>query len=168
MNRNFSKTLANAVSATHNYYNLLQDMAVFCLKQAKDGNIEFANKLIFSVLNPTFFHPGYIIAWFESFGNLEWSNEKNMLVKSDSGRWLIGKAVSTKWYEISIKCVYRLSFTQVGTDNGVRMLILKDDFCEKIIADSQENFVNDSSFGKFGIPADNKRYNKYKIKYKRK
>lgn len=168
MNRNFSKTLADAVRETHDFYDLLQDLAVFCLKEAKEGNTDFANKLIFSILKPSFFHPGYIISWFESFGKLEWSNKKNMLVKSDNGRWLISKAVSTKWYEISMKCVYRLSVSQSETDSDVRMLILKDDFCEKIIADSQENFVNDSSFGKFGIPADNKLYNKYKIKYKRK
>lgn len=168
MNRNFSKTLSDAVSATDDLFNLLQDLAVFCLKQAKDGNIDFANQLILLALNQSFYHPGYLISWFESFGKLKWSNKKGKLVNSDSGRWLIDKSLSTKWHDKPLNGLYKLSFCQSDVDSEMQNVVTKDNFSDILNSHSKIDPNNDSAFGKFGVPADKNRWGKYKLRIKRK
>jgi hypothetical protein len=167
LSRKFSETLKDAVAATNECFNLLQDLAVFSLKQAKDGNVDYANQLILLSLNQSFYHPGHIISWFESFGRLKWSNKKGKLVNSDNGRWLIGTAVTTKWYDQSLNGKYKLSCRQNDEDNAMQKVITKDNFSDILNSYPKENYINDSLFGKFGVPADKNRWGKYKVRVKR-
>ena len=168
MNRNLSKSLKDAVTATDDLFGLLQDLAVFSLKQAKEGNVDYANQLILLALNQAFYHPGYLISWFETFGKLKWSNKKGKLVNADRGRWLIGKAVSTNWYDNSLNGVYNLSFSHVNNDEKLITSVTKDNFSDILSEHLKENPAIASTFGKFGVPADKNRWGKYKIRIKRK
>lgn len=138
---------------------------------AKTNDLSYANQLIAAMLEEEFIEvAGLLIEWFEGFGVLKWSTKKKKLVNDATGRWYLEKAKFTPWSG-SVALSKRLLSIKGMYDNQSSIL-----FREKEISrDTQlihEYLISNprdyNPIGKFGLPADKKRWGKYKLKPKRK
>jgi len=146
----------------------LQQLAVFALEQAKKGRIEYANQVVDAVVGTALFEPNYIIEWFEVFGKLKWSNKKGRLVNSQQGRWLVAKAQGVHWAEIPLGRLSKGAVRKTRPQRAPVERLTESNFTKAIHAYLEAHPIENSSIGKFGVPADKNRWGKYKLKIKRK
>lgn len=168
MSKKQTQLLNQFISDAQVNSDLMQSLALFALEEAKNGDIQYANQLILTVANFSIFDPNYLIEWFEVFGQLKWSNKKGKLVNSQQGEWLLTKAKSTHWSDISIGKLSKGSFPNSDTDVIVNEPLSKSNFSASIHAYLKAHPIEDFNSGKFGVPADKNLWRKYKLRTKRK